>query len=137
MPACFKAHRDHGVTPMRFEPACFRHGRCRRHDLRARRLHAIEQIFIWQSEMKTHDLGFEFLHDRAEVAVERVTGCGGRRHFGIESIFNVVLRETRAPRHAARCIRLRRNMTEEIDVDRGARFRPDQRDAVTRLLHVE
>src|ERR1700712_5893718 len=107
MPARLESHRNDRIAAMRFEPARFSHGRSRCNDLCAGRLDAIEQRFIWQSEMKAHDLGFKVFDQRAKFGIEGTTDGTRWRDFRIKAMLDVVRSEPCSPREIARGIGFR------------------------------
>jgi hypothetical protein len=116
--AGLKPHGNDRVATMLLEPARFRDCRRRGDDLGAGRLHAIEQRPLGKPEKKADDLGAAVLHKPAEIGVERHASAGRDGRFRIKPLFQVVRREPREPRPRPRRVGWRRNMTEEVEVDR-------------------
>ncbi len=71
MAAGFEALRDDRVHATRLEPSRFINGRRRRQHLRTPPTHALEQLGLRQSEMKTDDRGLELAQRINEVIRKR------------------------------------------------------------------
>ncbi len=134
MAAGLEAGGDHGVDAALLEPHRLGHGGGAGDDLGPGRLDPLQQCSARQAEVEADHLGPDLLDHRAEGLVERRPSAGGRRRAGIDAFLHVIGRERRPPAHHPRRVGGRRDMAEEVEVDRPLAARPHQGHGVPRLV---
>ena len=130
----FIALSNHGIDTTLFQPARFFHRRRRRDDLAARRLDPRQQRRGRQTEVKAHHLGPGVLDDLAHGIAKRREVHTLTMMFGLDSKLAIIAAQPIMPGTLTAGIRLRRSMTEEIDVDGVACQTPQARDECIGVL---
>jgi hypothetical protein len=124
MSAGFVALSDDGIDATSFQPARLLDRCRRRHNTATRRPDPGQQLRDWQAKMEAHHLGHGVLDHRAHGLVERYDIHARRRWLAVDPKFTAIRRKPFMPSVLAARIRLRRGVTEEVDVERIAGVSP-------------
>ena len=125
--------RDHGIDAALGQPLRLGDRGGAAEDDRAGGFDAVKQRSVGQAEMEADDLGAKLLDDGAHRLVE---GQAKRTAaIRLDAEFIIIRLEQCPPRRVVR--RFGHSVTEEVEVDRPARPRPDLGDLVAHLIRRE